>query len=63
MMQKPTNPEGNILCKAATWKTKEEVEKCIQVLSRIGECSHINLSDGGQCEIAFPMNTLNLSVE
>lgn len=57
-----TNPERNFIWKAATWKTKEEVEKYKQNLSRIGECSRMNLSDGGHCEIIFPMNTLNLSV-
>jgi hypothetical protein len=57
-----TNPEGNILWKVATSKTKEDVEKCKQVLSRIGEFSRTNLSDWGHCEIIFPMNTPNLSV-
>jgi hypothetical protein len=37
--------------------------KMQKMLSRIGECSRMNLRDGGHCEIIFPMTTLNLSVE
>jgi hypothetical protein len=38
------------------------VEKYKQELSRRGDCSRMNLSNGGHCEIIFPMNTMNLSV-
>jgi hypothetical protein len=54
------NLEENILWQAATWKTKEEVENANKIY--LGECSRMYFSDGGHCEMIFPINTLNFFV-
>jgi hypothetical protein len=54
-------PRGEHPLKSGNMEDEERGGK-MQSVSRIGECSRMNLSDGEQCEIVFPMNTLNLSV-